>query len=104
MWLTSDSIRTVSALLAIGTVLGGIVWFAASMNARVSRLEEEVHTLAVAPTITNAVTGDATANPIAQACADLARKAADEAGLMGSVSAQVKSEEMLRQLGCVRGR
>jgi hypothetical protein len=66
-----------------------------------SGLEQQIHTLTVAPAIANAATGAAISNPIAQACADLAREAAQNANLEGSPGEQMEAERLLEQLGCV---
>jgi hypothetical protein len=48
------------------------------------------------------VTKDPANNPIAQACADLARRAPSDASLSGNPGAQRESERMLEELGCLK--
>lgn len=103
---SGDTIRTVGAIAGILTVIGTVIWFAASLSSRVGRLEEQVHTLTVAPAIANAATGTTAPNPIAQACADLARTAVSAAGsetIEQSVDGKMEAETMLKQLGCTHG-
>jgi hypothetical protein len=102
MRLSGDAIKTVASAVSILTVLGGIMWYAANLDQRVRRLEEQVHALTVAPTIAGASGQPATIpNPVAQACADLARKAADEAS-HGSLYGEREAENMLEALGCTQ--
>ncbi len=104
MSLSKDFISTAANVVAVLVALGGIIWFAATLNARVDRLEEQVHLLTVAPTIAKSATGQggAVSNPMSQACADLAKKATEAADTGGSVGAQLEAEKMLDQLGCSR--
>jgi hypothetical protein len=67
---------------------GGIGWYSSefslrakmleervhTMEERVHALEERVHTLTVAPAIANSAEKTTLANPVAQACADFARR------------------------------
>jgi hypothetical protein len=45
-----------------------------TLDGRVRTLEERVHTLTVAPVIANSAEKTTSSNPVAQACADLARQ------------------------------
>jgi hypothetical protein len=85
-------------LLATIGFVGGIIWYFANLDGRVRALENEVHTLSVAPAIVDASRpgGPTVANPVAQACADLARKGAEDA----RYGDDQRIELMLLRLGC----
>lgn len=97
--LTKENIRTAGSIAGILTLLGGIVWFAADLNSRLVQVEERLHTLTVAPAIANAANGRVTGNPIAQACADLARQVTKEAD-GGSYSRLTEAKDLIEKLGC----
>ena len=80
--------------------LAAIAWLAvATLDDRVRQLEMQVHISAVAPAL--AAAGQSPApNPVAQACADLARRAADQI----KTESHAQEEEirsLLRDLGCL---
>ena len=97
MPLSGDAIRTAGSLVTIGTALAGLTWFVASLHGRVERLEEQVRTLTVAPVIAGPAGQGAIPNPVAQACADLARQAADLAP-KGELIAKGEIEQLMRGL------
>jgi hypothetical protein len=96
--VSGDTIRTIGSAVTVLVALGGIVWYIAGLDGRVRRLEEQVHTLTVAPTIAGTA-GSSIPNPIAQACGDLARTAAYEAS-HGTTHGEREAEDMLKALGC----
>jgi hypothetical protein len=95
----------VAGAVAIVVGIGGGIWHVATLDARVKQLEVQVHTLTVAPTL--AATGAGSAgqpaipNPVAQACADLARNAAQQiaAGGGGFITGG-EIRRMMADLGC----
>jgi hypothetical protein len=101
--LSGDRIRTIGSAVTIAVGAGGIIWYVASLEARVRQLETEVHTLAVAPTLagTNASQPSSVVNPVAQACAEMARRATDDKLI---VSIQQDARSIMRELGCVAPR
>jgi hypothetical protein len=97
---SGDSIRTIGSAVTILTGVVGLVWFASSLNSRISRLEEQIHLLTVAPTIASATTGTVTPNPIAQACADLAREAGTSIVGGHELTEGRPLQDMMNKLGC----
>jgi hypothetical protein len=71
-----------------------------TMEERVHALEERVHTLTVAPAIANSAEKTTSVNPVAQACADLARQKAvtSDADPFSPSSEQIRSA--MADLGC----
>jgi hypothetical protein len=104
--ITGDTIRTVGSATTVLVAVTGLVWYIANVESRIRTLEDRVHTLAVAPAIANSAgdkpASNAQANPVAQVCADLARKAVDESSLSGSIGAKLEAEQMLKSLGCLK--
>lgn len=106
---TSDIIRTVGSAVTIAVALVTLVWFAANLNGRVGRLEEQVHTLTVAPIIANPsnvgdISGSASRtvqNPVADICAKLALQAAESIKAGHEVTEAEPVQEMMRKLGCI---
>ena len=105
---TSEHIRTFGSIVTIVTGFVTLVSFVARIDSRVNVLEQRVQTLTVAPTIASTViTKDGPSiqtvpNPVAQSCADLAKRAADEAG-RGSVLVAEQMERMMSNLQCGQG-
>ncbi len=104
MQLSRETINTAGSWATIIAALVGGVWFLAGLDSRVRRLEEQVHVITVAPTIAAAGAAARTpiGNPLADACAELARRAVTGAGPAGSTGEQLEAEKMLEQLGCVK--
>jgi hypothetical protein len=80
-------------LLATVGLVGTVVWFAAGIEGRISKLETQVHTLTVAPAL--AANGSSVPNPVAAACAELALKV-----LSAGRSDAERIRDTLQVLGC----
>jgi hypothetical protein len=103
MQISGDTIRMAGSLVTIIAALVGIVWYVAGLDARLRQLENQVHTLTVAPMIAaSAGQAGTVSNPIAEACADLAKKAVEAASghFIGASSAKAEAEDMMKALGC----
>jgi hypothetical protein len=95
-------------LFATLGLIGSVVWYFANLDGRVRELEQRVHTLTVAPVIADqssaaAPSGQAPAsiiNPVAQACADLATRAATQAS-NGSFVSESSIRTLMQELGCM---
>lgn len=103
----ADHIRTTgSAVTAITGAIAALVFFI-RLDARVGQLEEQVHTLTLAPTLSTVSEGSGAAprraavNPVAQACADLAKRSADEIG-RGFQSSAERIQKTMSEFGCTR--
>jgi hypothetical protein len=100
----SETLGSVGTLLGILIGVGGVVWYVAGLDSRVRRLEEQVHVLTVAPSIAEVARagqreGQGVANPMAEACADIARKAADAKAKANFVEGG-QLDLLLDNLGC----
>jgi hypothetical protein len=104
---TSDNIMTFASLVAIAVALGGIIWFFAGLDGRVRRLEEQVHTLTVAPTIadsqptTAGVPNSPVQDPIADTSAKLALQATEAIRKGSPMTEGQPIQELMQKLGCI---
>jgi hypothetical protein len=99
-------------LIAIITVIGGVIWYFAGLESQVKLLELQVHTLAVAPTIAQAGAPQSgqpsteqepqvVSNPIAAACGKLADTLAAQVEKGYASSYIGNTREALKTLVCV---
>lgn len=106
-WLESNA-TILGGYATVLTLVGTVFFFVFNLYDRVVLLEQQVHTLTVAPTIAATVGSkdgpvlQTVPNPVAQSCADLAKRAADEAG-RGSVLVSQQMERMMSNLQCGQG-
>jgi hypothetical protein len=105
---SSDIIRTVGSGVTILVGVITLVWFIANLDGRVKRLEEQIHTLTIAPTI--ATNGDPTKpptspsevkNPIAETCANLAIQAAQSIKAGHDITEAGPIRDLMKSLGCL---
>jgi hypothetical protein len=103
---SSDIIRTVGSGVTILVGVITLVWFIANLDGRVKRLEEQIHTLTIAPTI--ATNNDPTKsslgevkNPIADTCANLAIQAAQSIKAGHDITEAGPIKELMKSLGCL---
>jgi hypothetical protein len=91
-------LEIVAAVLGTVAVIFTAAWYVFDLDSRVRQLEKQVHTLTVAPVI--AKSGENSVNPVAQACADLARQKAvtSDADPFSPSSEQIRSA--MADLGC----
>jgi hypothetical protein len=114
---TSDIIRTVGSGATILVALTTLVWFIANLDGRVKRLEEQVHTLALAPVITDAsktatptptrspdlpvALSGSVPNPIAETCSKLALEVTEAFKASRPSTVAEPIQELMRKLGCI---
>ena len=104
---TGDHIRTTGSAVTIVTGVVAAIVFFVRLDGRVTRLEEQVHTLTLAPVLSStgkdgeAIAPRATPNPMAQACADLAKRSADEISRGFEMSAD-RIQKTMSDMGCTR--
>ena len=84
----------------LGTSIVGVSWYVFTLDRRIGTLEERVHTLTVAPVIAKSGEKNSSVNPVAQACADLARQKAvtSDTDPFSASSEQIRSA--MADLGC----
>jgi hypothetical protein len=91
----------------LGTSIVGVSWYVFTLDRRIGTLEERahtleerVHTLTVAPVIAKFGEKNSSVNPVAQACADLARQKAvtSDTDPFSASSEQIRSA--MADLGC----
>src|SRR5262249_28454980 len=96
-------------LLSILAIVVAVPIWLTRLDGRVQHLEEQVHTLTVAPVIaaTSGQSSRVLPNPIAEACADLARQGVKPESpkirdwdVFGPTSRD-EAERMMQALGCV---
>lgn len=103
---TSDIIRTVGSGVGILVAAGALVWFFAGLEGRVRRLEEQVHTLTVAPVIASSQPTSSSApsgsvqNPISETCAKLALQAAEALKNSRPLTEAEPVQELMQKLDC----
>jgi len=107
--------KAASLASALGAAIG-VIWYFATLDGRVRDLENQVHALAISPTIVltspapdkssqsgQSATPQTTMtvpNPLQQTCADLAKRAAQafEDGHPSTVAEPIQS--LMKQIGC----
>jgi hypothetical protein len=100
MPISGETVRTIGSWVTITVALVSAISYFVFLELRVRQLETQVHTITVAPSIAGAAAGSGNVpNPMAQACADLARKAADQLASGGFTSAG-EIQKLLANLGC----
>jgi hypothetical protein len=89
-----------ASLLALIASIGSPFFYFGKLEDRIETLERQVHTLTVAPFIANSAEKTPSANPVARACADFARKLADAnpVDVVGPNVEQIRSA--MADLGC----
>lgn len=106
---TSDHIRTTGSAVTIITGIVATIVFLAKLENRVARLEEQVRTSNLGPSLSTTAGGNgATAalaipSAIAQNCADLAKQNADEIG-RGFLLSSDRIQKTMAEQGCARQR
>lgn len=89
----------VGALGVIITMVATAIWQFAQLDNRVSKLEAQVQVLAVAPTASASGISDG-ANPLQQACANLADRAAQGIADGRTLTVGDPIRDMMKDLGC----
>jgi hypothetical protein len=81
-------------VIALITAVTSVLWFAVSVDRRIDKLESQMQILTTAP---KSAGGSAPGNPILEACAELARKAAQETYVSRSYTV-----DLMEKLNCGR--
>ena len=87
-----------SIVAALVTAALGILWYFVALEGRLSRVEANLRAIATAPTFKEGRFDMPATDPIHQACANLAAKAAEAHKHTSALGNSFES--MMRQLGC----
>ncbi|RYC32483.1 hypothetical protein D3273_08830 [Lichenibacterium minor] len=106
---TSDHIQTTGSAVTILTGIVAAIVFLSKLENRVSRLEEQVRSSTLAPSVSTtdrdggAAAAQAAPNAVAQNCGDLAKQNADEIS-KGFLLSSDRIQKTMAEQGCARQR
>jgi hypothetical protein len=95
-------LEIVAAVLGMVAVIFTAAWYVFDLDSRVRQLEKQVHTLTVAPAIANSTEKTTLANPVAETCANLARRLLNMGGSADEFGDQNRKhiQSTMAALGC----
>jgi hypothetical protein len=96
VWEKLGKAATVAGILA---PLIALMWYVFELETRIRKMEAQMQALAISPAI-SVSGGPPIANPILQACSDLARRAAAAIENGHEVSQAWPIQKMVNELGC----
>ena len=94
--------KSIAAIAAVLSIVLSAAWYVYRLDERIRTLEAQMQTLVIPPLGVGAKSSYA-ANPLAQACADLVTRYADQIAQGGGGYVKAgEIESMINKLGCTR--